>query len=79
MERSYIIKTTKEEREKERGKDLPNEREKEKKNLRKGGTDRRRRKLCFIYKWKEIFFINETGKTYQIRRRCLHRDSIRLI
>ena len=49
------------------------------KNLRKGGTDRRRRKLCFIYKWKEIFFINETGKTYQIRRRCLHRDSIRLI
>ena len=49
------------------------------KNLRKGGTDRRRRKLCFIYKWKEIFFINETGKTYQIRRRCLHRGSIRLI
>ena len=41
LERSYIIKTTKEEREKERGKDLPNEREKEKKNLRKGGTDRR--------------------------------------
>ena len=48
LERSYIIKTTKEEREKERGKDLPNEREKEKKNLRKGGTDRRRHKFRLV-------------------------------
>ena len=34
-----IIKTTKQQHNKN-------------KNLRKGGTDRRRRKLCFIYKWK---------------------------
>ena len=43
----YIIKTTKDER-KRKGKDLPNEREKEKKNLRKGGTDRRTHKFRLV-------------------------------
>ena len=47
LERFYIIKTTKEER-KRKGKDLPNEREKEKKNLRKGGTDRRTHKFRLV-------------------------------